>query len=145
MRILIAESDRPVASFLKKGLETEHYDVDAVSDGQEAVQMVEHGDYKIVILEVGLPRMEDFQVIKEIRSRKRHLPLLVLTGHTTVEERVKGLDLGADDYMTKPFAFRELVARIRALLRRVNTGAGFALQVDDLQCGSRETHRTPRF
>ncbi len=133
MRILVAEDDRPVASFLKKGLEAEHYAVDIVPDGQEALYMAEEYDYDLVLLDLVLPKMDGLQVLRQIRTRKKNLPVLVLTGRTRVEDRVKGLDLGADDYMIKPFAFRELTARVRALLRRGEGRVDFKLQVDDLE------------
>jgi DNA-binding response OmpR family regulator len=132
VRILVAEDDRPVASFLKKGLEAEHYAVDIVPDGQEALYMAEEYDYDLVLLDLILPKMDGLQVLKQIRNRKKNLPVLVLTGRSRVEDRVKGLDLGADDYMVKPFAFRELTARVRALLRRGDGPADFKLQVEDL-------------
>lgn len=133
MRILVAEDDRPVASFLKKGLEAEHYAVDIVPDGQEALYMAEEYDYDLLLLDLVLPKMDGLQVLRQIRNRKRNLPVLVLTGRTRVEDRVKGLDFGADDYMIKPFAFRELTARVRALLRRGEGPVDFKLQVDDLE------------
>jgi two-component system, OmpR family, copper resistance phosphate regulon response regulator CusR len=132
VRILVAEDDRPVASFLKKGLEAEHYAVDIVPDGQEALYMAEEYDYDLLLLDLVLPKMDGLQVLRQIRNRKKNLPVLVLTGRTRVEDRVKGLDLGADDYMVKPFAFRELTARVRALLRRREGSVDFKLQVDDL-------------
>jgi len=122
-----------VASFLKKGLEAEHYAVDIVPDGQEALYMAEEYDYDLVLLDLVLPKMDGLQVLRQIRNRKKNLPVLVLTGRTRVEDRVKGLDLGADDYMVKPFAFRELTARVRALLRRGEAPVSFKLQVDDLE------------
>ena len=133
MRILVAEDDRPVASFLKKGLEAEHYAVDIVPDGQEALYMAEEYDYDLLLLDLILPKLDGLQVLRQIRTLKKHLPVLVLTGRARVEDRVKGLDLGADDYMTKPFAFRELTARVRALLRRGNTPTVFTLQVENLE------------
>ncbi|HET7100376.1 MAG TPA: response regulator transcription factor [Terriglobia bacterium] len=133
MRILVAEDDRPVASFLKKGLEAEHYAVDIVPDGQEALYLAEEYDYDLVLLDLVLPKMDGFQVLRKIRNRKKNLPVLVLTGRTRVEDRVKGLDLGADDYMVKPFAFLELTARVRALLRRGDGHVDFKLRVDDLE------------
>lgn len=133
MRILVAEDDRPVASFLKKGLEAEHYAVDIVPDGEEALYMAEEYDYDLLLLDLVLPKIDGLQVLRQIRTRKKNLPVLILTGRTRVEDRVNGLDIGADDYMTKPFAFRELTARVRALLRRGNSPADFTLQVDDLE------------
>jgi DNA-binding response OmpR family regulator len=153
VRILVAEDDRPVASFLKKGLEAEHYAVDVVPDGQEALYMAEEYDYDLVLLDLVLPKMDGLQVLRQIRNRKKNLPVLVLTGRTRVEDRVKGLDLGADDYMVKPFAFRELTARVRALLRRGDVPADFRLQVEDLEMnlveravcrGERKIELTPK-
>ena len=133
MRILVAEDDRPVASFLKKGLEAEHYAVDVAPDGQEALYMAEECDYDLMVLDLILPRMDGLQVLSQIRTKKQLLPVLVLTGRSRVEDRVKGLDLGADDYLVKPFAFRELSARVRALLRRGNRPPELSLQVEDLE------------
>ena len=133
MRILVAEDDRPVASFLKKGLEAEHYAVDVVPDGQEALYMAEEYEYDLVLLDLVLPKMDGLQVLRQIRSRKKNLPVLVLTGRSRVEDRVEGLDLGADDYMVKPFALRELTARVRALRRRGDASADFRLRVEDLE------------
>ncbi|HVB29264.1 MAG TPA: response regulator transcription factor [Terriglobia bacterium] len=153
MRILVAEDDRPVASFLKKGLEAEHYAVDIVPDGQEALYMAEEYDYDLLLLDLVLPKMDGLQVLRQIRTLKKNLPVLVLTGRARVEDRVKGLDLGADDYMTKPFAFRELTARVRALLRRGNAPTVFTLQVEDLEMnlvertvrrGERKIELTPK-
>jgi DNA-binding response OmpR family regulator len=153
VRILVAEDDRPVASFLKKGLEAEHYAVDIVPDGQEALYMAEEYDYDLVLLDLVLPKMDGLQVLRQIRNRKKNLPVLVLTGRSRVEDRVKGLDLGADDYMVKPFAFRELTARVRALLRRGDIPADFRLQVEDLEMsmvertvrrGERKIELTPK-
>jgi DNA-binding response OmpR family regulator len=133
VRILVAEDDRPVASFLKKGLEAEHYAVDVAPDGPEALYLAEEYDYDLLVLDLMLPRMDGLQVLKQIRTKKKPLPVLVLTGRTRVEDRVKGLDLGADDYLTKPFAFREFAARVRALLRRGTRPPEFTLQVEDLE------------
>ncbi len=153
MRILVAEDDRPVASFLKKGLEAEHYAVDIVPDGQEALYMAEEYDYDLVLLDLVLPKMDGLQVLRQIRNHKKNLPVLVLTGRTRVEDRVKGLDLGADDYLIKPFAFRELTARVRALLRRGQGPVIFKLEVDDLEMnlvertvrrGERKIELTPK-
>lgn len=153
MRILVAEDDRPVASFLKKGLEAEHYAVDVVPDGEEALYMAEAYDYDLLLLDLVLPKMDGLQVLHQIRTRKKNLPVLVLTGRTRVEDRVKGLDLGADDYMVKPFAFRELIARVRALLRRGNAPVDFTLRVEDLEMnlvertvrrGDRKIELTPK-
>jgi DNA-binding response OmpR family regulator len=133
VRILVAEDDRSVASFLKKGLEAEHYAVDVVPDGQQALEMAEEYDYDLLVLDLILPRMHGLQVLKQIRTKKQPLPVLVLTGRSRVEERVEGLDMGADDYLVKPFAFRELSARVRALLRRGSRAPELSLRVEDLE------------
>ena len=133
MRILVAEDDRSVASFLKKGLEAEHYAVDVVPDGQQALELAEEYDYDLLVLDLILPRMHGLQVLKQLRIKKQPLPVLVLTGRSRVEERVEGLDLGADDYLVKPFAFRELSARVRALLRRGGRPPELSLRVEDLE------------
>lgn len=133
MRILVAEDDRPVASFLRKGLEAEHYATDIVADGSEAVGLVESTEYDLLILDLVLPGLDGFEVLKKLRENQKFLPVLILTGKSRVEDRVKGLDLGADDYLIKPFAFRELSARVRALMRRNPRQSEIMLQVDDLR------------
>jgi two-component system copper resistance phosphate regulon response regulator CusR len=133
MRVLIAEDDKPVASFVQKGLEAEQYAVDIAQDGDEAQFMVGQIDYDLALLDLTLPRLDGLDVLKHIRQTKPALPVLVLTGRLGVEDRVKGLDLGADDYLTKPFSFTELSARVRALLRRAAQPAAVVLRVDDLE------------
>lgn len=133
MRVLIAEDDKPVASFVQKGLEAEQYAVDIAQDGDEAQFMVGQFDYDVAVLDLTLPRVDGLDVLKHIRDTKPALPVLILTGRNRVEDRVKGLDLGADDYLTKPFSFSELSARVRALLRRAAIPAEVALRVGDLE------------
>ena len=133
MRVLIAEDDRPVASFVQKGLEAEQYAVDIAQDGDEAQFMVGQFDYDVAVLDLTLPRIDGLDVLKHIRQNKPALPVLILTGRNRVEDRVKGLDLGADDYLTKPFSFTELSARVRALLRRSALPAEVILCVADLE------------
>lgn len=132
MRVLIAEDDKPVASFVQKGLEAEQYAVDVAQDGDEAQFMVNQFDYDLAVLDLSLPRVDGLDVLKHIRESKPALPVLILTGRNRVEDRVKGLDLGADDYLTKPFSFSELSARVRALLRRAAQPAEVVLRVGDL-------------
>ncbi len=132
MRILVAEDDLPVAGFLRKSLEAEQYAVDTAADGAEAKYMAESYDYDLVILDVNLPKMTGFEVLKEVRQKKPNLAILMLTGNSQVIDRVKGLDLGADDYLTKPFSLAELSARIRALIRRSGRPFEAVLKVDDL-------------
>ena len=133
MRVLIAEDDKPVASFVQKGLEAEQYAVDIAQDGDEAQFMVGQYDYDVAVLDLSLPRVDGLDVLKHIRVTKPALPVLILTGRNRVEDRVKGLDLGADDYLTKPFSFSELSARVRALLRRASLPAEVMLRVGDLE------------
>jgi DNA-binding response OmpR family regulator len=133
MRVLIAEDDKPVASFVQKGLEAEQYAVDVAQDGDEAQFMVNQFDYDVAVLDLSLPRVDGLDVLKHIRESKPALPVLILTGRNRVEDRVKGLDLGADDYLTKPFSFSELSARVRALLRRAAQPAEAVLRVGDLE------------
>lgn len=133
MRILVAEDDTALSSFVKKGLEAEHYAVDVAREGDEAQYMAEQFDYDLLLLDLTLPRIDGLKVLERVRAAKPSLPVLVLTGRTRVEDRVKGLDLGADDYLTKPFSFTELSARVRALLRRGMRPAASLLRVADLE------------
>jgi DNA-binding response OmpR family regulator len=133
MRILVAEDDTSLCSFVKKGLEAEHYAVDVAREGDEAQYMAEQFDYDLLLLDLTLPRIDGLKVLERVRTAKPSLPVLVLTGRTRVEDRVKGLDLGADDYLTKPFSFTELSARVRALLRRGARPAASLLRVADLE------------
>lgn len=132
MRILVAEDDRPVAAFLSKSLEAEQYAVDVAADGEEANYMAENYDYDLVILDLNLPKKTGFEILQDVRQKKPNLAILVLTGNTEIPDRVKGLDLGADDYLTKPFSLAELSARIRALLRRSGLPFEAVLKIDDL-------------
>ncbi len=132
MRILVAEDDRPVASFISKGLSAENYAVDLAGDGEEALFLSEHYDYDLVILDINLPKVDGFTVLQGIRAQKADLAVLFLTGSVQVSDRVKGLDLGADDYLTKPFSLSELLARVRAVARRSARPLESLLKVDDL-------------
>jgi DNA-binding response OmpR family regulator len=118
MHILIAEDDLPVAKFLSSGLQAEHYNVRLAPGGQDVRRMLEDGPCDLLVLDLNLPGMRGLDVLRQVRAEKPHLPILILTANSRVEDRVGGLDSGADDYMTKPFAFSELLARVRALLRR---------------------------
>jgi FliA/WhiG family RNA polymerase sigma factor len=133
MRILIAEDDSSLASFVKKGLDAEHYAVDVSSDGEQARAMAGEFDYDLVVLDLSLPRLDGVAILRYLRARKPSMPIIILTGRTRVEDRVECLDLGADDYLGKPFSFSELSARIRALLRRCHLPAESVLTVDDLK------------
>lgn len=133
MRVMIAEDDTALAGFVRKGLEAEHYAVDSIADGEQARAMASELDYDLLILDLNLPRLDGVAILRYLRTRKPSVPILVLTGRTRVEERVRCLDLGADDFVTKPFSFSELSARIRALLRRSHLPAESVLTVDDLR------------
>lgn len=118
MRILVVEDDPRLGPSLKKGLEGSHYAVDLIADGADALDMGLVVDYDLIVLDVLLPRLNGFEVCKQLRAQRRAMPVLMLTAMGEVDNRVQGLDSGADDYLVKPFAFRELEARVRALLRR---------------------------
>src|ERR1700690_1183007 len=118
MHILIAEDDVPVAKFLSGGLSSEHYDVQVAAAGGQIMPMIETNPCDLLILDLNLPGVAGLDALRLVRSIRPHLPVLILTGSARVEDRVDGLDSGADDYLTKPFAFSELLARVRALLRR---------------------------
>jgi DNA-binding response OmpR family regulator len=118
MRVLVIEDDRKVASFIQTGLQQEGYAVDVLHDGNNAGEQASTIDYDVAVLDLMLPGRSGFQVLRDIRARKATFPVLILTARDALEERIAGLDAGADDYMAKPFALAELSARLRALLRR---------------------------
>lgn len=143
MRVLIAEDDPALASFVRKGLEAEHYAVDVSHEGAQVRALVADLDYDLIILELNLPGMDGVGILRSVRARKPSLPILVLTSRSRVEDRVECLDLGADDYMVKPFSFSELSARIRALLRRSHLPVASVLSINDLKL-DRVEHRVER-
>jgi DNA-binding response OmpR family regulator len=143
MRILIAEDDPHLGPSLKKGLEDSYYAVDLVTDGEEAISLALAVAYNLIILDILLPRMDGFEVCRQLRNQKRLTPILFLTALSGVDHRVTGLDIGADDYLTKPFAFRELEARVRALLRREGPSKTTELRFMDLTLDTR-THEVKR-
>ncbi|HYT76167.1 MAG TPA: response regulator transcription factor [Vicinamibacterales bacterium] len=132
MRILVVEDDRKVANFIQSGLAEEGYAVDVLYDGNDAGDQANACDYDAVVLDLMLPGRSGFQVLRDIRARKATLPILILTAKDTVQERVAGLDGGADDYMVKPFALAELSARLRAVMRR-GAARENVLRVADLE------------
>src|SRR5229473_5974923 len=132
MRILVAEDDAPLAEFLHQRLEQEQFAVQVVSSGVEAEQLASDQAYDLVILDLNLPGVGGLDVLRGIRSKRPNLPVVIVTASSMVEECVRGLDAGADDYVAKPFAFAELAARIRAVLRRGNRPANSMLTVADL-------------
>ena len=132
MRILLVEDEAKVGSFIRKALEEESYAVDLCTDGIQAVQLARAGDYDLVILDLMLPGLSGLAVLTQLRSARVKTPVLILTARSRVDEKVKGLDAGADDYLTKPFAIEELLARVRVLIRRGGGEATGILQLDDL-------------
>jgi DNA-binding response OmpR family regulator len=143
MRILVVEDEKKVASFIKKGLEEEHYAVDVAYDGEEGLALAQMNEYDLVLLDLMLPKLDGMEVLKGIRGNGSSVPILVLTAKDSVEDIVTGLDSGSDDYLTKPFSFAELLARVRALLRRKAKEKTDLLMVDDLSL-STSTHRAER-
>ena len=133
MKILVVEDEKKVSSFIKRGLEEEKYDVDTAYDGEEGLKMAIAGQYDAIVLDWMLPKQDGLGVLKELRAQKRITPVLMLTAKDTVEDIVAGLDSGSDDYLTKPFAFAELLARVRALLRRSEMDRGAELRFADLR------------
>jgi heavy metal response regulator len=143
MRLLVIEDEKKVASFIKKGLEEEHYAVDVAHDGEEGLYLTETNDYDLVVLDLMIPKIHGWEVLKRVRAKRNKVPILVLTARDSVEDKVKGLDSGCDDYLTKPFAFAELLARIRALLRREKSEKEPILRIADLTL-SPVTHKVAR-
>lgn len=132
MRILIVEDEPKVASFIRRALEEERYAVDVCSDGIQGRDLASEVNYDLIILDLMLPALPGLDVLKELRGGRVKTPILILTARSEVDQRVTGLDAGADDYLTKPFAIEELLARARALLRRAGGEPSGIVQVDDL-------------
>ena len=132
MRLLVIEDEQKVANFIKQGLEEEGYAVDHAADGASGLQMALEGLHDVIVLDVLLPKLDGLSVLQQLRHQNVTIPVLLLTVRATIEDKVLGLDAGADDYLTKPFAFEEFVARVRALLRRRAETAPPILQVADL-------------
>lgn len=143
MRILVVEDEKKVASFIKKGLEEDYYSVDIASDGKEGSKLAYSDEYDLIILDIMLPFKDGITILKEIRQEKITTPVLMLTAKDDVADKVAGLDSGADDYLPKPFAFDELLARIRALLRRNNTEKNIILKITDLELDT-QSHKAFR-
>ena len=133
MRILIVEDERKLANFIQRGLKEEKYSVDVAYDGEKALFLVEVNSYDLIILDIMIPGKDGIYICREIRKKNMDVPILILTARDTVEDKVQGLDAGADDYLTKPFAFEELLARARSLLRRKRDQKSMILKVVDLE------------
>ncbi|WP_136513811.1 heavy metal response regulator transcription factor [Geomonas edaphica] len=132
MRLLIVEDELKTATFLKKGLTENGFVVDTAPNGEDGLHLVLTGTYDLVILDVGLPERSGWSVVTEIRQHGKGLPVLFLTARDTVTDRIKGLELGADDYLVKPFSFAELLVRVRTILRRGPLRNEDTLQIADL-------------
>lgn len=146
MRILLAEDEKKLAGFITKALRESGYAVDEAYDGPQALELATTKSYDTIILDIMLPGRDGLSVLKLLRLQRISTPVLVLTARGEVSERIEGLELGADDYMGKPFSMRELLARVAALLRRGSTDRNMLLQVDDLTLNmmTREVTRTGR-
>jgi DNA-binding response OmpR family regulator len=143
MRLLLVEDQPKVASFIRRGLEEEHYAVDVASKGNDALDLVTVNTYDLVILDLMLPDISGFEVCKELRRHGLTVPVLMLTARDALDDKVAGLDSGADDYLTKPFAFPEFLARVRALLRRREEVKTTKIQIADLVLDT-ATHEVTR-
>lgn len=143
MRILVVEDEKKVARFIQQGLEEEHYTVDVAHDGIAGMSLAESQNYDAIVLDVMLPGKNGIELTRELRAHKRTTPILMLTAKTSTEDKVEGLDSGADDYLTKPFAFAELLARVRSLLRRGAQEKSTVLSLGDLELDT-ITHKAQR-
>ena len=133
MRILLVEDEKKIAAFIERGLTEQHYTVDVAQDGNEGLYLAEVNPYDLVILDIMLPGKDGFAVCRELRKQKNEVPILMLTARDDVRDKIYGLDSGADDYLTKPFAFGEFLARVRVLLRRNRAVKTTVLKVGDLE------------
>ena len=133
MRLLIVEDDSRVASFIRRGLREENYAVDVAADGDEALFMAQTNEYDLIILDLLLPKRNGLDLLRTLRSDRSTVPVLILTAKDELQDKVAGLDAGADDYLTKPFGFEELLARVRALLRRRQDFVPTILRAADLE------------
>ncbi len=133
MRVLVVEDDRKIAGYLKRGLEEQGYAVDIAYTGREALDWADSAPYDVIVLDIMLPEVDGLTVCREIRRKDKRTPILMLTARDAVDDRVNGLDAGADDYLVKPFALKELLARLRAMTRRsADVPKNIVLQVADL-------------
>ncbi|RGT73759.1 response regulator transcription factor [Mediterraneibacter massiliensis] len=143
MRILIAEDERDLNQLLASRLKEEHYSVDACFDGEEALDYIAGAEYDALILDIMMPKKDGLSVLKQLRKKNKSVPVLLLTAKDSIEDRVKGLDAGANDYLVKPFALEELLARIRVLLRRPEKSEGSCYRVGGLEVHV-DTHQVLR-
>ena len=132
MRILVVEDEKDLNNIITKHLKKNNFSVDSVFNGEEALEYLDYGTYDLIILDIMLPKVNGYEVIKKLRENKNEIAVLMLTARDSIEDKIKGLDLGADDYLIKPFDFGELLARIRALVRRKYGNTSNTLEIDDL-------------
>jgi two-component system copper resistance phosphate regulon response regulator CusR len=132
MRILVAEDEKNLNSIIVKSLKANNYTVDACYDGEEALDYAEFAEYDAIVLDIMMPKMDGIEVVKRLRSKNNKVPVLFLTAKDSIEDRVTGLDAGADDYLVKPFALDELLARIRVMIRRSADSTDLTLKIADM-------------
>ncbi len=143
MKILLVEDEKKVAAFIKKGLEQEFYSVDTAYDGKEGFDLAINEEYDLMVIDIMLPIKDGISLLKDLRNEKIITPVLLLTAKDNLDSKIDGLDSGADDYLTKPFAFEELLARVRALLRRGSQSKTIHLKAADLILDT-QTHKVNR-
>ena len=132
MRILVVEDEKDLNNIITKHLKKNNFSVDSVFNGEEALEYLDYGTYDLIVLDIMLPKINGYEVIKKLRENKNETAVLMLTARDSIEDKIKGLDLGADDYLIKPFDFGELLARIRALVRRKYGNTSNTMEIDDL-------------
>jgi DNA-binding response OmpR family regulator len=138
MKILVVEDEKELRTALKRGLKSNGYTIDEAADGKKALDMVTINDYDLIILDINLPKINGFEVCKKIRKSKNNVPIIMLTARTAIDDKINGLDFGADDYIEKPFSFRELLARIEAVMRRDENRERNIIKADDLKIDTRK-------
>lgn len=143
MRILVVEDEERIASLVARGLREARYVVDVAADGEKGLYMAEVNEYDLLILDIRLPGCDGISICRQLRSKKMEVPILMLSAKNTPEDKVRGLNCGADDYLAKPFAFKELLARVQALLRRNRPSQGGILKIGDLEL-NQLTHKVSR-
>lgn len=143
MRILLVEDEEKISSFVARGLKEAHYVVDVAKDGEKGLFLAEVNEYDLLILDIRLPGCDGISICRQLRSKKKDVPILMLSVKNTADDKVRGLNCGADDYLTKPFVFKELLARVQALLRRHRPSQGGILKVADLEL-NQLTHKVLR-
>jgi len=131
-QVLVIEDEAKIASFIKRGLMEEGYDVELAQDGKQGLEAALNGSFDLIVLDIGLPEIDGMEVCRTLRGKGRLTPIIFLTARDSVHDKVLGLDMGADDYLTKPFAFEEFLARVRSLLRKAQQKADTRLRVADL-------------